>query len=209
MVSGPFFILGALWLPARKLGRSETLKMTLDLAIVLIATALVGWGELVAPFGRAGVPGGWWGALRISAAAWNDCLLGMAVFWLLYHEFGGVYRRATLLLAGGAVLLILYHGLYRYLLAFSGLSGAVGLVEVIHSASSLLFALSGAAVLVWLRMGEQPTADSEPRPQLMGTSWWHYHLISSCWRPTCCWCSAASSAWRFPCSRLPWPLAAS
>ncbi|HEX9018950.1 MAG TPA: EAL domain-containing protein [Anaerolineaceae bacterium] len=174
LLACPAFLLGALLLPARKQGLHEGLKMILDLMIVLIATALVGWDSLIAPLARAAASGAWGEMLRASVSAWNDGLLILAVFWLLYHEFGAGYHRTGLLLAGGGSLLILYHGLYRYLLVTTGVLPGGALVEVIHTASSLLFALSGAAVVVWVRMGGELPAEAEQRPALMGTSWWHY-----------------------------------
>jgi diguanylate cyclase (GGDEF)-like protein len=77
-----------------------------------------------------------------------------------------------LLLAGGGAFLVLYHVLYRATLRAGGLPFGIG-IELAHAASSLIFSLAGAAVLVDLRIGAAGEPD-DARSELMVASWWHY-----------------------------------
>lgn len=50
LISYPFFLLGILLLPSIKFTSTERLKMMLDTAIVLIASVLIFWSFIIAPF---------------------------------------------------------------------------------------------------------------------------------------------------------------
>lgn len=158
----PVFLLGVMLLPAPRQTRREGLTMGLDLALVTVVFILADLESLVGA-GAAGI--------KTAVSAWDDFLLLLAVFWLVYHAYDRENRRPVMLLAGGAGTLVLYHLTERLLLHTGAVPGGA-LIEMIHAASSLLLSLAGAAVVVGLRLGSDKLLPAD-RQVLANTAVWH------------------------------------
>ena len=110
----PLFMIGVLLLPAGDLRSNDKLKMSLDVAIVMIGASMFFWSILIAP-SIALVDGGDAMALILSVAyPMVDLLLFFALIQLLFRRLNREGLRPFLLLAGGAAALILVDTIFMY-----------------------------------------------------------------------------------------------
>ena len=110
----PLFLVGVLILPSARLTSREWTKRSLDMGIVLLAAALGLWNLLIGPIHTANLAAPVLAQILSLSYPVGDFLLFWATLVLIYYQSKDLRSGATLLLVGGAILMLITDCTFGY-----------------------------------------------------------------------------------------------
>jgi diguanylate cyclase (GGDEF)-like protein len=155
----PFFLIGILLLPARRFSRTETLKKTLDIGIVLVAALLGFWYFLIGPMIAAGAGSPLLEQILTMAYPVGDIVMLYGLLIILYRRVNTDNMASLWLLAAGALITIGADVIFSY----QNLAGSFQSGGILDSGWMLGYLLTGLAGVVQVVSAEtyQPEAPSK------------------------------------------------
>jgi diguanylate cyclase (GGDEF)-like protein len=138
----PLFLAGIIILPSRRVSRNEWIKRTLDLGIVMFASALGFWifliGPIIAAQGASSVPE----TFLSVAYPVGDLLILLALLVMMYHRSEKLILGPIWFLSSGCLVMIIADSIYSYQ-SLLDIYTSGGLLDLAWLISYLLLAYAG------------------------------------------------------------------
>jgi diguanylate cyclase (GGDEF)-like protein len=168
----PLFLFGILLFPTLKQNRTDGLKTTLDMGVVLLASVLGFWNFLIGPIIHAGEDTPL--ALLLSLAyPVGDILLLNALLSLIYKQIVGTRRGAMLLLSASVFSFIFIDCFFSYqFITETYVSGSP--LDVGWIIPYLLTGLAGVCHIITIR--SEPASEMKPKSQALLFGRWTMYL---------------------------------
>ncbi len=169
LIAYPLFLLGILLLPSIKFTSTERLKMTLDTAIMLIASTLIFWSFIIAPTIEQNAGTDMLTLVLSTAYPVMDLVLLFALTELLLSRIHMPGLNPLLFLAGGVIGLIIADTLF-FRQTVEGTYLAGGIVDACYPPSYILIGLAGIAQANAVARGSFRTIQ-EAKPRYGQLTW--------------------------------------